>query len=402
MKAEESPASAGESDAVAASQPSDCTQKLRSTIIDYLKDVREFQELSEIRKKVRDTTGNLGCTNLLGRSLLHQLSSRTTNRDGTTRRGDRHFAQRRARADKRSNKQANYYRRLMEEIAKEMHKHTGVFKIKSSDSGEQGQFILDMCMAPGVFLKTALTENSGAQALAFSLDPADGGYNISLPEEQQGRVVAHLLDITMLAGDVGILPGEIPADHPDAGNFKFLPHFNNYKQGFDLAICDGQVLRTHPRPQHRDKGEPTRLILTQLIISLSHLKPGGAMIILGHKLEAPDSVQLLYTLNQFADVNLFKPIKSHGTRSSFYILATNVRSDSEDARMAIERWRRLWKLATFEFRMEDNEYEAAIREESLDIDRILEDFGSKYVDMGRSIWKTQADALKDAPWMKKA
>ncbi len=46
---------------------------------------------------------------------------------------------------------------------------------------------------------------------------------------------------------MGTPASAIPASHPDAGSFSSDRPFLD--QQFDLVFCDGQVLRTHERPE---------------------------------------------------------------------------------------------------------------------------------------------------------
>ncbi|KAL3476162.1 hypothetical protein BJX99DRAFT_247019 [Aspergillus californicus] len=175
------------------------------------------------------------------------------------------------------------------------------------------------------------------------------------------------LDITMLAANMGITV--IPANHPDAENF--LPRHFTPDQMFDLVMCDAQVLRTQPRAAYREPREATRLILTQLVLGLEHVKPGGTMIVYLHRAEAPRTVQLLYAFDKFATAG--------------------------EAVMEIEKWKTIWGLATFE--MDDDVFKQGVDLDGPDLDTILEQFGPRMVDMGTNIWKIQADALEKAPFI---
>ncbi|EED11939.1 hypothetical protein TSTA_000170 [Talaromyces stipitatus ATCC 10500] len=257
-----------------------------------------------------------------------------------------------------------------------MHRVTGVFHIKNLYC--DGYSILDMCMAPGGFLAIALSCNPEAQALAFSLPRIDGGHRVLLPKRPS--VTLKFLDVTMLAEDMGL--SCIPNEHPDAGNF--LPSQFDPRQSFDLIICDGQVLRNHGRADYRVRTEASRLCLTQLTIALNHLTPGGTMIVLLHKVEALATVQLLHTFDKFASIQLFKHTRFHAKRSSFYMLATNIRADSEDAKTAIERWKFQWKIATFGT---DKDYCGASQLDMSDVEVILKEFGPRLISLGRRIWE---------------
>jgi hypothetical protein len=160
------------------------------------------------------------------------------------------------------------------------------------------------------------------------------------------------LGITMLAADImgvsKVSATSIPAPHPDAENFVIERQLDQ-NETFDLVLCDGQVLRNHERASYREglRRQYTRLLMSQLILGFQHLRPGGTMIVLLHKLEAWDTVQVLYEFNKFSSVRLFKSKKSHAIRSAFYMIASNVQSQSDDALKVIAKWQNAWTLATF-------------------------------------------------------
>lgn len=266
-----------------------------------------------------------------------------------------------------------------------MHRVTNIFRINSIRPS-----ILDMCMAPGGFLATALESNPGARAVGFSLPRREGGHNVLL--QRSPDISLKFLDITMLAEDMGRFG--IPNEHPDAG--KFLPRQFTPEQAFDLVICDGQVLREHPRATYRESREARRLILTQLALGLEHTRPGGSMIILLHKVEAPASARLLYTFEQFASVQLFKHTRFHAKRSSFYMLATNIRKDCLEATTAIREWKRMWDIATFGT---DEEYREMLCMDDQDADLFVKEFGPRLAVLGKHVWEIQGDALAKAPFL---
>lgn len=279
----------------------------------------------------------------------------------------------------------------MKQIGREMHERTGGALAITNDAVEK-LIILDLCMAPGGFLSTALEINPGARALGMSLPEGNGGHKVLLPDD--ANVTCNFLDITMLATDMGTT--HIPADHPDATNF--LPQHFHSDQLFDIVFCDGQVLRTHERAAYRERREASRLTLTQLAIGLEHLRPGGTIVVLLHRVEMIKSVSLLYTFSKFSSVQLFKPVKHHAKRSSFYMVATDVQSGDADARGAVAAWKKQWEAATFGT---EEVYRKALWEESVDVVKVLEEFGPELVRMGREVWSIQADALSVAPWVRR-
>ncbi|KAI3065766.1 hypothetical protein CBS147353_8218 [Aspergillus niger] len=303
--------------------------------------------------------------------------------------GDRFFEQQRQTADNADKKTAKHFFRMMKEIGHDMQQLTDIFRINSPYPDKQR--ILDMCMAPGGFLGTALCVNPKARAIGFSLPRREGGHNVLLPKHP--NISVKFIDITLLAADMGGL--DIPNDHPDAG--KFIPRQFEPGQAFDLVICDGQALRNHDRATYREHREASRLTLTQLALGLEHVKLGGTMIVLLHKVESPHTVQLLYTFTTFASVQLYKHPRFHAKRSSFYMLATNIRDDFPDAAMAIQGWKRMWEIATFGT---DDTYSQALQHNAPDIDLVLKNFGPRLAVLGKHIWGIQADALARAPFLK--
>lgn len=280
----------------------------------------------------------------------------------------------------------------MKEIGQEMQEKTGALAI--AKQGATAPQILDMCCAPGGFLATTMGINKDAHALGLSLPEDQGGHKIRLPAHP--NLELKFLDLTMLAADMGVT--NIPEDHPDANNF--LPRQLPKGKLFDLVMCDGQVLRphVHNRAAYRSKREGSRLVATQLALGLEHLQLGGTIVILLHRVEAPENICLLYRFSKFSSVQLFKPVKYHAKRSSFYMVATNVQSRHPEAMLAIQAWKKHWKVATFG---SNHEYEQCAYEHWADTERVLWWFRRDLVRMGKEIWSIQAEALSRASFNKK-
>jgi 23S rRNA U2552 (ribose-2'-O)-methylase RlmE/FtsJ len=240
---------------------------------------------------------------------------------------DEFFRKQREHADKSSIKDERYFYGMMKRNGTKLHKETSAFYIPFASGRDP--LILDMCMAPGAFLDTALKFNPFATAVACSLPTDQGGHPILMPETPRAEI--HLVDITMLAADMGITT--VPTDHPEAN--KFLPRTLPNERVFDLVICDGQVLRTHELAEYRTKGEPRRLSASQLAMGLERLRPGGTIILLLHQVEAWRSALVIYTFSKFARIMLFKPPAP--TRS-----ARHSTSSPRTCRASLPRpWRRL-------------------------------------------------------------
>lgn len=143
--------------------------------------------------------------------------------------------------------------------------------------------------------------------------------------------------------------------------------------------------------------EASRLVFIQLALGLEHLRPGGTMIVLLHKVESWNTVTLLRRFSQFSSVRVFKPKAGHAKRSSFYMIVTNTQSQHGNAIPAAPRWKAIWKAANFG---SDEEYQAILDGNEPTVEEMLCEFGAGLAERGREAWKVQADALAKSPFIK--
>lgn len=139
--------------------------------------------------------------------------------------------------------------------------------------------VFDLCMAPGGYSASASRYNPGALIRGISLPPSQGGHEMLFTSPNL-KVMS--LDITMLAAEFGIT--NIPANHPDASSFILDRPFLG--ESFHLVFCDGQVLRTHTRGEHRERYEALRLSVSQLILAVQRIEPGGRLVMLLHRVDS--------------------------------------------------------------------------------------------------------------------
>lgn len=312
--------------------------------------------------------------------------------------GDEFFARQRRKADIASASSTNAYARgqaeffysLMQRIAKEFNDATGALCMPSRSPPNETQ-ILDMCMAPGGFLDVATKLNPSSSATAFSLPVTDGGHDVLLIPS--ANISIKMLDVTMLAADMGAQ--RIPDTYPDPQNF--LPKQLPDGPLFDLVMCDGVILRTHDRPSHRESGEGMRLMKVQLALGLEHVKPNGTMIVLLHGVAAIPNVKLLRQFSDFSTLRLFKPKTGHAKRSSFYMIATDIQIDHPSVAKAIAEFKQEWYIATFGT---DEEVAKMKITDKAAVEKLLDEFGSELIRLGKEVWAVQAEALAKAPFIK--
>lgn len=270
---------------------------------------------------------------------------------------------------------------MMNRVGDKMQQATGVFDLPGKRPS-----MLALGFAPGGFVGEALKVNPNVQVVGITLPIKEKGVESLVKSPRLDLVQA---DVTMLAVDLGVSLDEIPPDHPDAK--RFLKRAIRPRQQFDLVTCEGGVLRTHQIATYREHREAHRLKASQLAISLARLKPGGSMIVLMHKAETWNSLSLFYKFSKFSEVRLFKPEVEHQHRSSFYMIATNIQSQSEAAQKAVEQWTAEWKTATFGT---DEEYAKECNGNSLDVDEVLKEFGQSWVELCRDVWARQIKGLE--------
>jgi 23S rRNA U2552 (ribose-2'-O)-methylase RlmE/FtsJ len=270
----------------------------------------------------------------------------------------------------------------MQKIGDEMQDRTHALFPLSNSPGDMS--VLDICMAPGGYTASALKYNPGATAFGISLPPNQGGHEVLLPSSMSTIV---FLDITMLAKEFGV--DSPPLTHPACASFlNERPYFG---RTFQLIFCDGQVLRNHERPEYREDYEARRLTVSQLILALQRIRDGGTVIVLLHKIEAWDTLEILYRFSRFSSIQVFKPAKTHAKRSSFYLVARTVQPHSEAAKLAVEAWKQAWWHATFGGEDGTGGPSVMINEEYIRL--VLDQFGNKFVELARPIWEIQASAL---------
>lgn len=119
-------------------------------------------------------------------------------------------------------------------------------------------------------------------------------------------------------------------------------------------------------------------------------------MILLHKLEAWDTVLLPYTLGKFSSFQLFKPQKKPAIRSSFYVVAEQIQTQSSLFQASVTTWKEEWYVATFGSDVEYRDNRA--RFYGL-VDRVLSDFGTELLELGQPIWEVQSAALRKASFV---
>ena len=281
---------------------------------------------------------------------------------------------------------------MMQTIAAQMDNETSAFAFASNNPK-----VLDLCMAPGGFLAYFLQKFPDRHADAVTLLEEEGGHQVLLPlGSRNSHTQVTFADVTMYAEELGVQ--SIPKEHPEEQ--KLLASWPYQERSYDLVICDGQALRTQNLAEYRKTCEQSRLFNSQLVLALKKVQPGGNIIVLLHKSHKWRTFALLQLFSKFSDIQLFKPKIFHAEKSSFYLVAKNVRSKSQEAVGATENFKRSWIRGTFPDALASSEDNDEVN--GRDVELLLNDFGAKFIDLVRPVWEVQATALEHASWMSAA
>jgi len=269
--------------------------------------------------------------------------------------------------------------------------------------------ILDICMAPGGYSAVALRFNPYAEIHGITLPRSSGGYSI-----QFSGKIAQLIyqDINYYLPD---FPDgrKVPATHIDASLFIDFPKFGctgaesdprpahqadspriaQSNDAFNLIFCDGNVLRTHVRADHRaDKNrEAGRLTYSQLILAMTNIAHGGTVIILLHHIDNWFNVRLLQEFSTFSTISLFKSTAHHQMTSAFYLITKNIQAGNLKEEI-LNKWKENWWSLTFGG--EDGLGTALAAPNDNEIDEVLKESGEKIRTMAEPAWKTQKVGLE--------
>ena len=315
--------------------------------------------------------------------------------------GDKYFQKQRETADNAGMKISLDFFNLMQRIGDEMQTTLGVMCLP-----KPGQ-ILDLCMAPGGYTASALKFSPWATVAGATLPERVGGLKLFVQDGyKEARVRVWQGDLTSLIGDMGMDNEDIVEEHPEFGKFQKDTVWAG--EQFDLVFCDGQLLRNHTRgmKEYRQRCEKRRLTCSQLLIALRHVKIGGTMVILLHKLYLWDTLLTLRAFDRFAHIAIFKPLAGHQARGSFYLVAKNIQPHHENALEAIQTWTEAWEDATLrglagegeEVAFPDDGNESTMLGEQ--VTRVTNEFGERLITLGENAWKIQTKAIKNSRWFK--
>jgi 23S rRNA U2552 (ribose-2'-O)-methylase RlmE/FtsJ len=284
------------------------------------------------------------------------------------------------------------------EIGQEMDENTSVITLAAAGRGQSPR-VLDIGMAPGGFAQTVLRKHRDAKIRGITLPSELGGLRIMLPGWRDDfRVRIEFADITMLANEMGRPATSIPTQRPDIAKFCSKRPFQN--ETFDLVFCgatSATTRRAHIGAEHHESRKRLRLATSQLVFALQRLRNQGSLVLVMHKPESFDTAEVIRTFTKCSNVRLFKSKTKHAITSSFYMVAMEVDTQSEEMQSAVIKWKKQWEDATFQ---SDEALSDCLRASEDQVREMLAKFGPQLIDLATPLWKTQADALRASSFLK--
>lgn len=97
-----------------------------------------------------------------------------------------------------------------------------------------------------------------------------------------------------------------------------------------------------------------------------------------------------------SSVRLFESKTKHAIKSSFYVVATEVKTQTEEMKLAVAKWKEQWETATFQG---DEELSTCLYASKDRVREMLAEFGPQLIDLVTPLWKIQADALRASSFL---
>ena len=188
---------------------------------------------------------------------------------------------------------------------------------------------LDLGCAPGGFSKWMMERNRDAEGLGITLAPKDHGLGVSTHDwDPSLRTQYHILqrDLTSSIPEIVGMSGEGQLDLVIAGA---MYRDENTAQTTSSTPSEGGSPETSSPPV--PPSLRNLLTLSQLIIILHTLRPGGSLIMVSSLKPFPITLALLFLLrNLFEDITPTKGKKLHRDRSSYYLVCRRFKGNEVD------------------------------------------------------------------------
>ncbi|QRV82072.1 FtsJ-like methyltransferase [Ceratobasidium sp. AG-Ba] len=175
---------------------------------------------------------------------------------------------------------------------------------------------LDLGCCPGGFSTYVLSKWPYARGVGVSLPIQFGGHSLAVPLQLRNRLELHWADVTMFNLAPTLLEGCW-----DTSIFTPCPI---PIQSFDFVMVDGHQPPSMLIHDPRISWSRDRLLLSQLLVALRAVKPGGTLLAkLSLQVSVPLMERIVLALSRlsYSPVRAIKPTSIYATAATFYILA---------------------------------------------------------------------------------
>lgn len=295
------------------------------------------------------------------------------------------FRRRRETADQANDRVKSSFFSMMIKIAEQIHGPAHYLQTPPNAR------ILDLCAAPGWFLKFFLRSRRQVTADAISLPVKKGGHQMLIElKAKNGSLNLHYADVTMFASEIGCT--DVPRGHAE---YDQLQQVWPFQGEYDLILCDGQNLRGHALPEYRQGFEQGRLATAQLAIALNRVREGGTIVMLMHRIGKWITFSTICKLAAFSELTLVKPKPFHAIKSSFYMIAQHVKRNAQH-QATLEEYQKIWKVNTIGMSPEDDPSRRSEPASKAAFDGFIDE----YKCLAREVINMQVEALERVSWTK--
>jgi hypothetical protein len=140
----------------------------------------------------------------------------------------------------------------------------------------------------------------------------------------------------MLATKMGRPATSILTQDPDIAKFSSGILFQN--KTFDFVFCSATGATTRHADagaEHHKPHKRLQLATSQLVFALQRLRNQGSLVLVMHKPESFNTAKVIRTFTKCSTVRLFKLKTKHINKSSFYIVAIEVATQSKEMQSAV-------------------------------------------------------------------
>ncbi|CUA76958.1 hypothetical protein RSOLAG22IIIB_12441 [Rhizoctonia solani] len=231
---------------------------------------------------------------------------------------------------------------------------------------------------PGGYATTIMNICPNATGMGISLSTPEGGHGLAIPQHLMARFDMRWEDLTRY--DLAPEWADKPALEP-------IPFTRNT---FDLVVCDA-----HDRRPQLCPWACTRLLVSQLLLALYGVHPGGRILLTLWRVENPLTAQILLALDRISTSTHTLKSPLHEIRPAFYLLALGIQTNSSGYTTLVHALKKLWFAMTFGGESGQGRHATWAEKEMITPwDEVTSPAGLDLIArLGSPVWNVQSNAL---------